>query len=298
VALLKRALQNKRPSAFYQVPITTKDGISINNVRILPIREGFGRPSIIGHIVAIEDTTEFANLQKQLNLSERMASVGLLAAGVAHEINNPLEIIYNNLSYIIYNFHNKELTDTIGIVKDELSRIEKITSNLLTSYESNEMGNTEFDINTIIANLIRFVRHQAKKENIIIDFRSYRKPIPLVANQTEIEQVLLNLMKNSFEAMNGGGKISVSTDVIKRQTKQSLLIIFEDTGTGITAGNINNVFLPFYSTKKSERKRNVGLGLSVSYSIIKKYGGSITVENKRKAGCRFRIEVPLRIESR
>jgi signal transduction histidine kinase len=111
------------------------------------------------------------------------------------------------------------------------------------------------------------------------------------ANKHEIRQVFLNLLKNSFEAMPAGGDIHIETTQITEDGVNVAKIIFQDTGSGICDENPNNIFLPFYSTKKG-RGKNLGLGLSVSYGIIKKYHGTISVENSDHSGCRFLIHLP------
>ena len=111
------------------------------------------------------------------------------------------------------------------------------------------------------------------------------------ANRHEIKQVILNLLKNSFEAMPSGGQISIHTALIVGEDGTYAQLTFHDTGPGIADKNPNNIFLPFYSTKKGG-ENNLGLGLSVSYTIIQKYHGTMTVENLEQAGCQFVITLP------
>jgi signal transduction histidine kinase len=113
-----------------------------------------------------------------------------------------------------------------------------------------------------------------------------------LANKNEIKQVILNLLKNSFEAMPSGGNIFIDTIKINKKNSDVVSIRFKDTGVGITDKNPYNVFLPFYSTKKG-KVENFGLGLSISYGIIKKYNGNIKVENFNNSGCQFTITFPL-----
>ena len=286
--LIKSAFSFKEEKAFYQVPVTLNEIHAITNIKTFPIYDG---ALLIGNIIIIEDITEYDQLQKQLILSEKLASVGLLAAGVAHEINNPLEIIYNYLSYIKYNFHGKELHEAIDNVHEEISSITNIVSNLLTFSDSHKKINEEIDMNTLIRSMINLIKPHAKNKQITIRFEPHIQDIVIRANKNEIKQVILNLLKNSFEAMPSGGDIFIKTTHIKENSSNFVQMTFEDTGCGINDENPNNIFLPFYSTKKGA-ENNLGLGLSVSYGIIKKYNGTISVKNIALAGCQFLITIP------
>jgi signal transduction histidine kinase len=245
----------------------------------------------IGHIIVIEDITEYDHLQKQVMLSEKLASVGLLAAGVAHEINNPLEIIYNYLSYMKYNFHGQALHQAIDHVHEEISDIATIVSNLHAFSDHKQSVNEDIDMNDLIENMLNLVRHHAKDREITIHFERYEDEILITANKNEIKQVILNLLKNSFEAMPSGGEIFIKTSLVAEDGSNVVQLQFHDSGPGICDTNPENIFLPFYSTKQGS-ENNLGLGLSVSYGIIQKYHGTIAVKNIDGSGCQFIIQFP------
>ena len=151
-------------------------------------------------------------------------------------------------------------------------------------------------MNSEIRAMLKLVKHNARHRQIAIRFDAAEEAVMVQANKHEIKQVLLNLLKNSFEAMPSGGSILIETRHVRDHDAAAAQIAFTDTGTGISDENPNNIFLPFYSTKKGI-KDNLGLGLSVSYGIITKYHGAMTVQNLAEGGCRFLITLPCRIDS-
>jgi signal transduction histidine kinase len=264
---------------------------TITNIKVLPIYDG---AFLIGNITIIEDVSKQENLRQQMILSEKLASIGILAAGVAHEINNPLEIIYNHLNFMKYNIDREKLTETVSNIEEELEDIKQIVSNLISFSDSKKIVREEFELNGLIGSIINLIRFSAKNKNIVIEYAPADRPIVLNANMNEIKQVVLNLLKNSFEASDSGGLIHIETSSVNIDDKPHACILFRDNGIGIEDENPDNIFLPFYSTKIGN-DANLGLGLSVSYGIIKKYNGRIGVKNLIDSGCEFTITLPQKI---
>ena len=286
--LINNAAAITAEKIFYQVPITFNQTNIIGNLKIFPIYEG---TFLFGNILIIEDVTEYDQLQKQVILSEKLASVGLLAAGVAHEINNPLGIISNYLSYINYTFHENGLHEAIDNVQEEIASIANIVGNLHSFSDNTPLTNADIELNELIRSMLKLIDHNAKAKQITIHFEPARQDLTIRANKNELKQVILNLLKNSFEAMPSGGAIYIETSQIAENGSNFVQLSFKDTGPGICDENPNNIFLPFYSTKKGQ-ENNLGLGLWVSYSIIKKYNGTIAVKNIDTSGCQFLITFP------
>lgn len=282
------ALTSKEEKALYQVLLTFNQIKVMSNVRTFPIYDG---AFFIGNIIIIEDVTEYDRLQKQVILSEKLASVGLLAAGVAHEINNPLEIIYTYLSYMKYRFRTPEFHEALDTLHEQVADIASIVSNLQSFSDHTRGAIDEIELNDTIRTMLNLIQHNARHKQINIRFEPYQQDLLIKANKHEIKQVLLNLFKNSFEAMPAGGEIFITTRQQIENGAPYAQILFQDTGPGICDDNPNNIFLPFYSTKKGA-EQNMGLGLSVSYGIVKKYHGTITIENPGEAGCQFLIQFP------
>lgn len=223
--------------------------------------------------------------------SEKLASIGLLSAGVAHEINNPLETIHNFVEYLKYKIEQEEDKEILADIDEEVETISKIVSNLITFSDNNIDQNESFDVNSLIDDLIGLINYNAKYKKIQIDFHKKDDRLTLTASKTEIKQVILNLIKNSFDAIPAGGIITIKTCGKRLNEKSYVEIVLIDNGTGIPGKNINDIFLPFYSTKSNE-EGNLGLGLSVSYGILKKYNGTISVLNLEEEGCQFTITIP------
>ena len=288
VDFLNHALSYREEHAFYQAPLRVKQQEIIGNIKTFPIYDG---SLFMGTMLTIEDVTEFDQLQKQVVLSEKLASVGMLAAGVAHEINNPLEIIYTYLSFMKYKFRGQELHKALNTLHEQIADISNIVSNLQT-FSDRHVENEEVDLNEVIQNMLNLLKYNAKYENIAIHFEPERENILITTNRNEIKQVILNLLKNSFEVMPSGGEIRIITRIFEENGGKHVQMTFQDTGPGIKDANPNNVFLPFYSTKHGKGSNNFGLGLSISYNIIKKHKGTISVQNLEQAGCQFTITLP------
>lgn len=288
LGLIRAGVGRTEVQRYYQVQTVVDGKMRASNVQTVPI---FDSGNHIGSIIIIEDITEYDQLQKQLILSEKLASVGLLAAGVAHEINNPLEIISNYLTYIKYTYDDPGLNESIERVREEMRSISNIVSNLVSFSDNRAQTNERVSLNDTVDALLSLVKYNAKYKHIQIAYEPLEDDVWFEGSRDEIKQVILNLLKNSFEAMPEGGHIRITTASEERDGAPMARVDFEDTGPGIDDENPNNIFLPFYSTKSGVQSK-MGLGLSVSYNIIERYNGRIFVENLPARGCRFTILLP------
>jgi len=286
--LIKNALGKKQENTFFNVVINLGERKTTNVIKIYPIYDG---AFFIGNIIILEDITEQDKLREQVLISEKLASVGLLAAGVAHEINNPLEIIYNYVKYLKFNSIDQEVQQVIENLDKQIHYIANIVSNLITFSDNTNITIKEINLNDIIQNILNLIKYDAKYKKIFIDFDKSEETILMRMKENELKQVILNLLKNSFEAMPKGGRIYIKTEEYMNNESTYIRIIIRDTGPGIEESNLYNIFLPFFSTKTAAGT-NLGLGLSVSYGIVKKYSGTITVENLKNSGCQFMITMP------
>lgn len=288
VDLVNTALTEKKEQSFFNILLTVGGRETVNNITLNPILDG---PYFVGNIMIIEDITEKEKLREQIFLAENMSSVGLLAAGVAHEINNPLEIIYNYTNFIKLHLQKTNLIDVVNSLEEEVRYISSIINNLIAFGTNGPSFFQELDLNETIAGLIELINYHAKKRNVIIRFTPRSSPIKLNADGKEVKLVLLNLLKNSFEAMPAGGTLDIETEEISFGEKPQVQIKVRDYGVGIDDENMKNVFLPFFSTK-TRNGTNLGLGLYVCFTIIKRYRGSITMRNMEDTGCEFTITLP------
>ncbi len=286
--LIMASLESKESHSFFDVPITIGEHHSMNTMKIVPIYDGI---AIVGHIIIIEDVTDYYTLQKKMMLAENLSSIGLLAAGVGHEINNSLEIVMNYIRYIRTRVDNESLVDPLADVKEELDFISQIVSRLVTFSDSNMINAGEIDVNSLVESYIKLIRKNNIYGKINFCVEKLEDPLIVKMNKNELRQVLINIIKNACEATGDGGEVRIITSTNVKDGKSSVLIAIEDDGPGLPADKMDSVFTPFFSTKSTD-SRNLGLGLSLCYSIITKSGGTINVENRSEGGCRFIIMLP------
>jgi two-component system NtrC family sensor kinase len=235
-----------------------------------------------------ERTRELREMQEHLIQSEKLASLGKLAAGIAHEINNPLGgiLIYSHLLLEDTSKKSPHYENLKKIVK-ETSRCKDIVKGLLEFARPKEPEMTLIDINDAVDRSLAIVEGQAIFQNITLD-KTYRPDLPkIVADGSQLQQVFMNIIINAAEAMDGKGKLSLSTSMNTDGTHIEVKI--SDTGHGIKEEDKKRLFEPFFSTK--EVGKGTGLGLAISYSIIQKHQGTIEVESKAGKGSAFTIKL-------
>ncbi|MBE0478380.1 hypothetical protein IBX65_04585 [Candidatus Aerophobetes bacterium] len=234
---------------------------------------------------------ELQTLQVQLIHSEKLASIGRLAAGVAHEINNPLTGILTFAHLLLFNMpdDDRRKKDVEVIVK-EAKRCRLITQNLLDFARQSEPKKTKVDINIVIGKTLSLVENQSYFQNIKIikDFNLYLPLLLIDSNQ--IKQVFMNVILNAQEAMPQGGFLTIGTDF--SEDGKFVQVEFIDTGCGISEKNLGKVFDPFFTTKQVGK--GTGLGLAISYGIIKSHAGEIIVRSKENKGTTVIIRLPIK----
>ncbi|NCD05128.1 MAG: ATP-binding cassette domain-containing protein [Spirochaetia bacterium] len=245
----------------------------------------------IGAMFIFYDITEYDSLQQNNQLSEKLSSVGLLSAGVAHEINNPLEIISNYLTNIKFKYNDPELISIVNKLSKQVNYITKIVSNLQNFSNLEKVTPENTNINDLINEMIDLLKLNAKLKNIKIIFKELSLNNYAYINENELKQAILNIIKNSFESIKKDGEIEIIINQIELYGIQSIEIQVKDTGEGIDESK--DYFTPFFSTK-SNNGSNTGLGLSLVYGIITKYEGTISINNRvDKKGCVIKITFPI-----
>jgi len=235
-----------------------------------------------------ERTRELRAAQEQLLQSEKLASIGHLAAGVAHEINNPMGVILGFAQGILKTLpEDDSLRKPLTTMEKESLRCKRIVQNLLDFAHYSEPTPHLTNINELLDVSCELVEHQISLQNVKL-FKDYDPALPsIMADLHQLQQVFINIMLNAYQAMPNGGTLHLTT----RSVGSELQIIFADTGTGISSENVQRIFDPFFTTK--EVGEGTGLGLSVSYGIIKAHGGDIEVESRMGKGTTFTIKLPL-----
>jgi PAS domain S-box-containing protein len=262
----------------------TKDG------KIIPVQlkvtqmqtaEGFN----CGRTMIMQDVSQVKQLQQQVDQSEKLAVIGQLAAGVAHEIGNPLTSISALVQILQRKSKDANLTERLATIKDNIDRISKIVRELVDFSRPSGNDKELLQVNDVVKTAVGIVKYDKRVKNV--EFKTYfSKHIPTVfAVPDQLLQVYVNILINALDAINGEGKIEVTTYLDDVYISTDI----KDDGCGMTEEIQNKIFNPFYTTKQVGK--GTGLGLSVSYGIIKKMHGKILVKSKLTEGSTFTVKL-------
>ena len=244
---------------------------------------------LIGITAMLRDVTEMRRMDEHLAQTEKLASIGQLAAGVAHEINNPLGVItcYANLIAKTQP-SDAQILEDIGVIRKHTDQCRGVVEALLNFSRAAEPRKSKTDINACIEEVIAVLDIQLKKEKYSIKRQFDTSLPPITVDSNKIKQVLMNLLINARQAMPDGGQIDVATSMA--DDCEALIIRIIDSGPGISKENRSRIFDPFFTTKGPEK--GTGLGLSVSYGIVKQHGGHISLDTGEGPGASFSIWLP------
>ncbi|MGH8728777.1 MAG: sensor histidine kinase, partial [Burkholderiales bacterium] len=224
--------------------------------------------------------------QRQLLMSEKLAALGQLTAGVAHEINNPIAVIQGNLDVAREELGDaaKPVLKEIRLIDEQVNRIRIIVTKLLQFARPQEFAGyvEQVDVNDSLDDSLVLVQHTMRLVEIKVA-RDYRAVRQVGINRTELQQVLINLMVNAVHAMAQGGALTLAT---RDWDDKGVVVSVKDTGHGIEKKDLSRIFDPFYTTRKQQ---GTGLGLSISYSLVERYGGHITVQSQVGVGTEFSV---------
>lgn len=275
----------------YKFPLTTRAGEQRTaNVAVAPL---LSRDFVtVGRIILVDDITERVSLESQLAQADKLSSIGLLAAGVAHEINTPLAVIS---SYAQMLSKQLKADERLGPVLDKITqqsfRAAEIANGLLNFSRTSTTEFRETNLNQVIRDTLSLLEHQFKTAKILVDLELTDDLPSIHGNAGKLQQVFLNLLLNAKEAMPAGGNLRVST-LVNGQVEA----VVTDSGDGIAPEHLKRIYDPFFTTKTMPRpgdKRGTGLGLSVTYGIIQEHAGKIHVESAVGSGTTFHLEFPL-----
>jgi signal transduction histidine kinase len=233
---------------------------------------------------------ELGRTQAQLVHSEKLASVGLLAGGVAHEINNPLMVILGRTELLLMDDHlEADIRQNLETVRVETERIGEIVRGLLTfSRKSRQEKIEEIHINELLARTLLLSEHQLTVGNVDVE-KKFATALPIIkGNPGQLQQVFMNLIINAHHAMGQGGQLTVRTGAVP---DNRVFVEVEDSGCGIPPEDLTRIFDPFFTTK--DEGKGTGLGLAVSRNIVEDHGGEIGVQSTVGVGTIFRVVLPL-----
>ncbi|HVN84649.1 MAG TPA: ATP-binding protein [Candidatus Binatia bacterium] len=234
------------------------------------------------------DISDRKRLESQLIQSEKMAAIGQLAAGIAHEIRNPLAIITNALYDLseIVDGSNPEVREDLQIAKDEMARVQEIINNLLEFSRESHAELEPVDINDLLRKTLQLMHKSLQNADVRV-CTEFGLSAPCQANANALRQIFLNLITNSVQAMPRGGELRIRTAMLPNSRVQ---LEFSDTGMGIPEEHLSDIFNPFFTTKAPGQ--GTGLGLSVVHSVVKRFQGEISVQSRVNEGTTFIIELP------
>ena len=262
------------------------------NLAIAPLVTRFFQR--IGHIVLIDDITTEVELEQRLAQTDRLSSVGLLAAGVAHEVNTPLAVISSYTQLLAKQIDSKDpKAKVLEKITRQTFRASEIIGNLLNFSRTGGTEFRELDINSVVKDTLALVEHPLRTAGVT-PVAALGAGLPsMQGNPGKLQQVFLNLIFNARDAMPGGGTLQVRS----RTQGDSIIVEVVDSGEGIPSELHHRIFDPFFTTKQADRSSGsmssgTGLGLAVTYGIVQEHGGAIAVESEPQRGTCFRLEFP------
>jgi two-component system NtrC family sensor kinase len=242
----------------------------------------------LGRLLLVDDITERVQLEEQMRQTEKLSSLGLLAAGVAHEVNTPLAVISNYAQMLTRQMDGDDPRQMLvdKIVKQTF-RASEITSNLLNFSRTASAEFTEVDLNAVVRDTLALVRHPLASSRVQVEQLLDRELPPILGNANRLQQVFLNLFLNARDAMSSGGRL----EIVTARSNSHVEIHVSDNGPGIRPEHLNRVFDPFFTTKASGR--GTGLGLAVSYGIVREHSGKIEIQSSNGRGTTFLLQFPV-----
>ncbi|MCP5119400.1 MAG: PAS domain S-box protein [bacterium] len=246
----------------------------------------------IGRLIIFDDITDRSELERQLVQADKLSSIGLLAAGVAHEVNTPLAVISTYAQMLARQVsEDEQKTKMLDKIAKQTFRASEIVNSLLNFSRTSQTEFGEVDLNKVIRETTSLIEPQLAKSRVTVECK-FDETLPQIkGNAGKLQQVFLNLFLNARDAMEEGGKLRVKT----ARANGSALVDIADSGKGIPPDVIGRIYDPFYTTKAV--RKGTGLGLSVTYGIVREHGGSIEVESLPGAGTCFHLDFPVTVQS-
>lgn len=262
----------------------------ILNVAIAPLVTR--KFNVIGRLIIMDDITERVELESQLSQADKLSSIGLLAAGVAHEVNTPLAVISSYAQMLTKQLQgDPQKGPLMEKITRQTFRASEIVNNLLNFSRTSGAEFADVDVNKVIHDTLALLEHQFKTSRITVDGQFASSLPPISGNPGRLQQVFLNLFLNAKDAMPEGGKLHIATS-----NGEGVSVLVADTGSGIPQEHIQRIYDPFFTTKTAPREsqgKGTGLGLSVTYGIIQEHAGKIRVESHPGEGTTFYLDFPM-----
>ncbi|MEH7483677.1 PAS domain S-box protein, partial [Neobacillus drentensis] len=252
---------------------------------IVPFINGQGKP--YQYLAIRNDITERKKTEEVLHRQDKLAAVGQLAAGVAHEIRNPLTSMKGYAEFLQLDEKDPERLEFLSIILDEIERVNTIVEDFMVLAKPKAVELEEKNVVPVIKNVVSLLEFEARKKDVRLTFDCNHEIIHIECDENRLKQVFLNFIKNGIEAMPNGGELHVKTIIHDNNVQISI----QDTGIGISKEKLKKLGEPFYTTKKNGN----GLGLMVSFKIIESHNGKVFVESEPNKGTTFNILLPAKI---
>jgi PAS domain S-box-containing protein len=267
--------------------------LRVANIAIAPlVTRNF---TTIGRLILVDDITERIQMEAQLTQSEKLSSIGLLAAGVAHEVNTPLAVISSYAQMLTKHMRDDErLAPVLEKITQQTFRASEIVNGLLNFSRTSGIEFSDVNLNELLADTLVLLEHQLKTAQIRVE-TNFDAQLPNIhGNRGKLQQVILNLMLNAKDAMFGrpGATLRIATF----HGAGRVLVRIQDTGSGIEREHLNRIYDPFFTTKTKPQEgghKGTGLGLAVTYGIMQEHAGKIHVESEVGVGTAFQLEFPV-----
>jgi len=286
LAELAPAYDSQRTLSLYKFDLRTPDGRRlIVNSSMTPL---IGKDGLaIGRLLIFNDITERVSLEDQLMQAEKLSSIGLLAAGVAHEVNTPLAVISSQAQMLLRQIPPDDpRAKTVEKIVKQSFRASEIVNSLLKFSRVSGSDYSEIDVNRVIRETLSLVDPMLRAARISLNTQLSPEVPPVFGNAGKLQQVFMNLIMNARDAMPRGGELTVATE----SENSTVHIEVADNGVGIPSDHLSKIFDPFFTTKATSR--GTGLGLAVTYGIVREHSGTIGVESTPGRGTTFRLELP------
>ena len=268
---------------FYVVPLVMEQRESTVAAPAIAAEE-------VGHVMILRDITESRRTAQQTIESERLNALRLLAAGVAHEIGNPLNSLHIHLQLMersvqkLQDDEKAELEESIDVARSEVNRLDSIVTQFLKAIRPSRPQLRPENVNTIVEEAVRFFAPELQDREIVVE-QELRSDLPLLQlDRDQMKQAFYNVIKNSVEAMHRHGRLRIRTDLADTH----VIVRFVDTGGGMSAENLSHAFEPYFTTKPS----GSGLGLLIVRRIVREHGGELSIESDQGKGLTLTIRLP------
>lgn len=267
---------------------TLRKGRVVQNIKASLLRQN-GRPA--GAVLLVQDITERVALERSARQAEKLAALGTLAAGLAHELNNPIGILSSRIEIMLLDAESRplppEVADDLHVLHRHAQRVARIALGLLSFARQSSGERAPVDLNNLVEETLFLMEKQVVKEGIAVKRTLAPDLPPIWGDGNALQQVMFNLLTNARDALTQGGEIAVETAPIEGQPGGARLVV-KDTGPGIPPELLSRIFDPFFTTKSE----GTGLGLSISYGIVRDHKGTVDVQSRPGEGTTFILTFP------